>query len=106
FSASELLEAINTQLAKREVVTEQAEKKLDDLRNSLVLTLPHELRTPLSGILGYAQFMAIDPHSLKPERIAEIASRITRSGLRLQRLIENYLIYAQLEMTRTSVEWT
>src|SRR5258706_1629984 len=52
FTVAELLEAVNTQIEKRAVVNHLSEQKLDSLRASITLALPHELRTPLSGILG------------------------------------------------------
>jgi two-component system sensor histidine kinase/response regulator len=105
FTTDELLAAIQTQLAKRAIADEITDKKLDELRDTIILTLPHELRTPLTGILGYATILANDAHTLSPERVAEMANRITKGGQRLQRLIENYLIYAQIEMIRTNPEW-
>lgn len=41
------------------------------------------------------------PTGLELERVQNVARIIERSGRRLQRLIENYLYYAQLEMTST-----
>ena len=58
--------------------------------------IPHELRTPLNGILGFADIMRKDYMNLQPQEIAKMSERIYRNGKRLLRLVENYLIYAQV----------
>ena len=60
--------------------------------------LPHELRTPLNGILAYGEILAADAANLPPEELAEMGQVIYDSGKRLERLIENFLIYAQIEI--------
>jgi signal transduction histidine kinase len=60
--------------------------------------LPHELRTPLNGILSNAELLAHSSATLKPEEIAEIGLEIHKSSERLERLVENFLICAQLEL--------
>jgi two-component system, sensor histidine kinase and response regulator len=105
FTTDELLTAVSTQLSKRAALAELADKRLEELRQTIILTLPHELRTPLTSILGFAQILVNDAQTTPPERIADMATRIVKAGQRLQRLIENYLVYAQLEMTSTNPEW-
>jgi signal transduction histidine kinase len=68
------------------------------LRDNISLMLPHELRTPLNGILAYGEILAADAAKLKPAEIAEMGQVVHQSGKRLERLIENFLIYAQLEL--------
>jgi two-component system sensor histidine kinase/response regulator len=60
--------------------------------------LPHELRTPLNGIVSNAEILAHSAATLKPEEIAEIGQEIHKSSERLERLVENFLICAQLEL--------
>jgi signal transduction histidine kinase len=60
--------------------------------------LPHELRTPLNGILAYGEIFAADADKLTPAEIAEMGHVVYQSGKRLERLIENFLIYSQLEV--------
>jgi len=56
------------------------------------------LRTPLHGILGFADSIITGADALKPEETAELGSRIKASAARLHRVIENFLIYAQIEV--------
>lgn len=79
---------------------ETMSQQMEELRLNLSLALPHELRTPLSVILGFSEFLV----SRGPERLPEaktlhnIQTSIYDSALRLQHLIENYLLYAHLKL--------
>ncbi len=98
FTHKELLAAVNTRLEKQAEVQRQSERKLDELRGNITLALPHELRTPLNGILGLASLLIDDYATLPPEEILESARYIHESALRLHRLIENFLVYSQIEL--------
>ena len=98
FTIDALYAAVEARLKKTEALRTAAEKKLADLRDNISLMLPHELRTPLNGILAYGEILVADAASLPPAEIAEMGHVIYDSGKRLERLIENFLIYAQLEL--------
>lgn len=98
FTIEALYAAVDARLKKVNVVRQEAERKLADLRENISMMLPHELRTPLNGILAYGEMLAADAEDLPPAEIAEMGQVIYDSGKRLERLIENFLIYAQLEL--------
>jgi len=98
FAMPELLAAVRARLEKQRTAVQEAERKLDELRINLTLSLPHEIRTPLSGIIGFAEVLRDDHASLKPTEISEMASIILKSATRLGHLVENFLTYAQLEL--------
>jgi len=98
FTHEELMAAVNTRLEKQAEFQRHSEKKLDELRGNITLALPHELRTPLNGIMGLASLMIDDYATLPPEEVLESARYIHESALRLHRLIENFLVFSQLEM--------
>lgn len=105
FTHKELLDTVSTRLRRRDEQRQRQTGKLDDLRKTIIYALPHELRSPLTGILSCAEFLMMDhPTGLELERVQNVARIIERSGRRLQRLVENYLYYAQLEMTVTDAE--
>ena len=98
FKVDELYATVNARLRKARTVRDEAEKKLTMLRSQISLMLPHEMRTPLNGIISNAELLADSADSLDPQTIAEMSREICQSGQRLERLIENFLIYAQLEI--------
>jgi signal transduction histidine kinase len=89
---------VEARFAKQREMAEKAEKKLNELRSSISFALPHELRTPLASILGFAQVLSDDPNSLTLEEIAQAARVIQKAGTRLQRLLENFLIYTRIQV--------
>ena len=98
FTTDVLYAAVEARLKKSQTVRDEAETKLRHLRDNISLMMPHEMRTPLNGILSNAELLAMSAATLKPEEITEMGQEILNSGLRLERLIENFLIYAQLEL--------
>jgi two-component system, sensor histidine kinase and response regulator len=101
FTTTELMSAVTARLEKQEKLQKLTEKKLDELRGNISLALPHELRTPLNGILGLASILMDDHANMAPGVILETARYIHEAALRLNRLIENFLIYAQIELVAT-----
>jgi len=98
FTIDALYAAVEARLRKVQTVRQEAEKKLADLRDNISLALPHELRTPLNGILAYGEILAQDSATIQPQELAEMGHVIYESGKRLERLIENFVIFAQLEL--------
>ena len=101
FKIDALYAAVEARLRKAQAVRQEAEKQLADLRDAISMALPHELRTPLNGIIAYGEILKMDAETLPPTEIAEMGDVIAESGRRLERLVENFLIYAQLELLRT-----
>jgi two-component system, sensor histidine kinase and response regulator len=110
FTIPQLVAAVEARLKKQQTVREQAERKLADLRANISLALPHELLTPLNGILGFAELLIADPAE-SPAEVSSMAECIRDSALRLHRVIENFTVFVQLELrqgvvveTRTGLE--
>jgi signal transduction histidine kinase len=98
FTLEGLYAAVEARLKKAQALRQAAEQNLADLRANISFMLPHEMRTPLNGILAYGEILAAEAGSLPPKEVAEMGQVIYDSGKRLERLIENFLIYAQIEM--------
>jgi two-component system sensor histidine kinase/response regulator len=105
FTIEALYAAVDARLKKAKTVREEAERKLADLRDNISMMLPHELRTPLNGILAYGEILVADAETISPKDIAEMGQVIHDSGKRLERLIENFLIYAQLELLNSDPQY-
>jgi two-component system, sensor histidine kinase and response regulator len=98
FTRSQLLKAIAVRLEKQVAIDEQQTQKLEQLRSSIALSLPLELRSPLNSILGYSRLLFDESDSLERSEIQEIAKTIHKSAERLYRLTQNFLLYAELEL--------
>ena len=104
FKVDELYAAVNARLRKVKTVRDDAERKLTTLRTHISLMMPHEMRTPLNGIISNAEMLVTSAATLGTATITEMGQEICKSGLRLERLIENFLFYARLEMVATDAD--
>ncbi len=98
FSSDEVLGAVNARLARKVTLTQQYEQRLTELRDSLALSMPHELRTPLTGIYTMLTVLLENFDLLGSADIRDGLQSIYSSAQRLERLVMNYLIYAELEL--------
>ncbi len=98
FTGGELLEIVSVQLRKQEVLNKQSQQKLDELRSSIIHSLPHELHTPLNGILGLSQILIDNYDVTERDEVLEMLEEIHTSGTRLYKLTQNFLLYAELEI--------
>jgi two-component system, sensor histidine kinase and response regulator len=104
FTRDELLKAIAARLKKQLSFNRQSQQKLNELRSNILHALPHELHTPLNGILGLSKIL-IDTYDLtEREEALEMLEEIYLSGERLYRLTQNFLLYAELELIATDPE--
>jgi two-component system, sensor histidine kinase and response regulator len=104
FTVQELVNAVTTRLAKKAAVQRLSERKLEELRGNIGLALPHELLTPLNGILGLATLLQDEQAVGRMEEVRDFARSIQSSALRLHRLIFNFILYSELELIGSQPE--
>jgi signal transduction histidine kinase len=75
----------------RDVTTQ---RKLEQCREEAFSAVSHEMRTPLTAILGFAQYL--QENKATPSQRAEYLSLIVKEGERLKRLIDNLLSLQRL----------
>ncbi len=98
FTTEELLKAIATRLHKQSLVQRQSQAKLDELRMNIAHSLPHELNTPLNGIIGMSQLLVDNSTMMRESEEIEIAELIYTSANRLNKLTQRFLLYSNLEL--------
>ncbi|MEW6702782.1 MAG: PAS domain S-box protein, partial [Bacteroidota bacterium] len=81
---------IEAELIKSKEEAEEANK----LKSSLLANMSHEFRTPLNGILGFAQLLKDD---LTDSDQLDMVEKITRSGKRLMDTLNSVLTLSELE---------
>lgn len=81
--------------AEREAV--QRLEDLDRQKNEFVATVSHELKTPLTAIIGAAKTVSRKGPSMAPDVHANFLAMIERQGYRLLRLVEDVLTTAHIE---------
>lgn len=98
FDFDELIEAVNKRLEKAEITAKKFNTKYEALAESLRHYMPHEIRTPINVILGLSDFLRKNYDQTNYKEARDILLNINESAKRLQRLFENYLFYANLEL--------
>ncbi|XGW00528.1 MAG: response regulator [Leptolyngbya sp. BL-A-14] len=76
------------------------------LRGNLISSLPHELKTPLNGILGAISLLRQDIESMNPESVQELLDISYRSACRLEQLTQRFLNYTDLEVAENTSKET
>jgi K+-sensing histidine kinase KdpD len=78
-----------------EAIEAEALRRSDELKTSLLRSVSHDLRTPLTSII--AAGAAIDSPSVTPAERHELSEAVVEQGQRLSRLVEKLLDVSRLE---------
>ncbi len=78
--------------------------KLTRLRNDLVATVSHELKTPLASIRLLVDTLLDEPR-LDEQRVREYLELMARENKRLSRLIDNFLAFSRMERNKHAFEF-
>jgi two-component system phosphate regulon sensor histidine kinase PhoR len=70
-------------------------RRLEGVRRDFVANASHELKTPLTSILGFAE--TLQDEDLPPDRRAEFVRRIRDNATRMRRLIDDLLDLSRIE---------
>lgn len=105
-----LVNAVLTfQIRKAEKKTRDKEEKENTIRlyNTLLNSLSHELRTPISTILGAVDALKENGDRLSADNNMELLSEIDKASIRLNRQVENLLSMSRLEsgMLKLKIDW-
>jgi signal transduction histidine kinase len=98
FSIDELLKAVSTRLSKYEAHEKRSKQELEEVRLRIASSLPHEFRTPLAGLIGFAEMLK-NYKQFDDDTVNMMVDQVRGNAERLQRLVENFLLYAQIEMS-------
>lgn len=85
----------------------ELEQRLQQMRREFVANVSHELRSPLTSILGYAQTLLEDPPDT-PEQRERFLTLIVRDAERMRRLVDDLLNLSRVESGQAPprFEWT
>ena len=110
-----LLESLVNQVAlaiERTRLSEEAQHahvraETERMRNAILSSVSHDLRTPLATITGAASSLAEEQRVLDPAARRELSRSIYREADRLDRLLKNLLDMMRLEAgaVQLSKEW-
>lgn len=102
FEFKDLLVAVQSALLRREQLSSIQASEMEALRQQILKVLNHEFRTPLSYIVAYADLMANTPSFKHSAELRQYIDGIMEGSDRLSRLIESFLILAELESGKSA----
>ncbi len=98
-----------TEIKKAEKLIEQELiklKELDDIKNELITRASHELKTPLTSILGSTDLLLTLYHDAYNNEIKELINMIHKGAKRLENLIKNTIDISLIESKTISFRRT
>jgi two-component system sensor histidine kinase KdpD len=92
---------------EKEAVKEEEKEHTLKLYNTLLNSLSHELRTPISTIIGAADNLQANSIKLTEQNRLELVSEISSASFRLNQQVENLLSMSRLEagVVRLKKDW-
>ncbi len=97
FDFQDLVVAIQSSLSRHEELHALQEARLNSLKRRILDVINHEFRTPLTYIVAYADLMAKEESFQHSKDLRQYINGILEGSERLSRLIENFLVLAELE---------
>lgn len=79
--------------------------KLNKARTRMVSNLSHELKTPLTSIMGFVDLAVTFYHKLSEEELKDYLGQVREEGEKLERLISGMLRLFSIESERERWQW-
>ena len=97
FDDEDLLIGVRAKLSRWEGLRKQRDEEVSDLKSKILLTLSHEFRTPLTYIINYSDLLELEGQKVEGEDFQDFMQGIRRGALRLNSLVDDFLILVEIE---------
>ncbi len=101
FEPDELLSAVKIRL-KRSAESQAAIRTAHELRDTIIRTLSHELRTPMALIMGYGELLEYNVQDMSDEEFHQSLGALRRGSKRLMDTVESCLLLSKLKAGTTA----
>jgi len=95
FNVEDLIQAVEVRFKEVKQNKEEAQRAIDELSESITRSLPHELRTPMTGVLGLAELLMSQSQEMTYEEIKDLAQSLYDSAMRMNQTLEKFWIHTQ-----------
>jgi signal transduction histidine kinase len=83
-------------ITERKQIEQDRERLIADL-NAYAHSVAHDLKNPVGVIIGFADMLERDLNTFSLQEISDVAQTITRSGHKLIDIIDDLLLFAQVQ---------
>jgi two-component system, sensor histidine kinase and response regulator len=104
FNRAELLQAISSRLARQQTFAQQTESELAGLQQSISYSIPNKILDPLDEIARVSEVFVQDAEILSPRDFKELGQSIHAKSQFLQRAVQNFFLYMNLEFLARNAE--
>lgn len=91
FTVDEFLNCVGARLQRSQLYKRAEDRALLHFRQTISHSLPHEVFTPLTGILGFTEVLREEIGRVTPDEASKMVTEIHVSAERLYRTLKNYL---------------
>lgn len=93
----------NLEISKELELSYQKLTSLDELRKEMMANISHDLRTPLTNLLGYVETLQLKQKSLTPDERQRYFAIAQKEGERLRKMIEDLFELSKLESNQVQL---
>ena len=90
-------------LAELSVANERA-RQVEEIKDSFISSVNHEIRNPVTAMLGYLEILKLSANRATPERRNELIDEATQAGTELRELLQSILDARRLDQTAEEFE--
>jgi two-component system sensor histidine kinase/response regulator len=91
----DFIKAVQVRLKEADQRKNESQQAIDELSERITRALPHELRTPMTGILGLTELLKSQVEEMGHKEIKEFAQSLFDSALRMNQTLEKFWIHTQ-----------
>jgi two-component system, sensor histidine kinase and response regulator len=91
----DFIKAIQVRLNEAEQRKNESQRAIIELSENITRALPHELRTPMTGILGLAELLNSGAGEMTPDEIKVLVRSLLDSAVRMNKTLEKFWIHSQ-----------
>jgi two-component system sensor kinase len=98
FDIDLLIKSIKSRLFKEKKRKKSECNKLETLQQNISYAIPHELLTPLNGIIGLSGLLKDPDNEIDEKEVREFSAAIYDSGSRLLSTLQKFIYYTEIEL--------
>ena len=92
-----LSSVIRGKLRRRDQLKESQSKQINQIKNNLFRLISHEMRTPLTSILGATELLSEPSENLSPEDLTTFLTMLQANSKRLTKMVDDFLLATKIE---------